>query len=459
MTSTLLVYPPFCTPASPPYSITNIYSFLKNNLPKEHKILAVDLNILFHKKKFSKFQKFFQTFNEEFDPETYSKTAKEYKKESETVYAENNRKVLANKNPLYFSQLLQAIVSEKPDIAAFSIVYSSQVFYACALIKELKKRGIRTVIGGPAVNSKISSIADKTLANELELLEYITQKKADHDQLNFKTIPDFSIYGLDEYFTPQPVIPIRTTSTCYYKKCTFCTHYGSMPYFEFPLENIKSSIEVSTRNIKKKNVFITDDMIHKKRLLELAIILKPLGVSWMCQLKPTKELDYITLRTLREAGLKIIIWGVESASDRVLKLMRKQTNKKDIKKVLEDSSRAGIKNCVYIMFGFPTETKEEALETLEFLKENQDSVDLVSVSIFGLQKGSEICKNPERFGITKIHETGRTLLEPNLSYDVSSGMTHEQAKYIRKSYSETIEKLNKFPKNMNFFREHLMCLV
>jgi radical SAM superfamily enzyme YgiQ (UPF0313 family) len=355
--------------------------------------------------------------------------------------------------------LLQRILSEKPDIAAFSIVYSSQVFYACALINELKKHRIRTVIGGPAVNSKISSIADKTLANELELLEYITQKKVDHAQLNFKTFPDFSIYELDEYFTPQPVIPVRTTSTCYYKKCAFCTHYGSMLYFEFPLENIKKSIELSTKSLKKKNIFITDDMIHKKRLLELAKILKPLEVSWMCQLKPTKDLDYDTFRTLRAAGLKVIIWGVESASDRVLKLMQKQTNKNDIKTVLESSSRAGIKNCIYIMFGFPTETKEEALETINFLKENKDNIDLVSVSIFGLQRGSEIYRSPERFSITKINETGRTLLEPNLSYEVSSGMTHEQAKYLRKSYSETIEKLNKFPKNMNFFREHLLCLV
>ena len=62
------------------------------------------------------------------------------------------------------------------------------------------------------------------------------------------------------------------------------------------------------------------------------------------------------------------MWGVESGNDRVLELINKGTNVKDIEKVLEDSHNVGIKNIAYILFGFPTEIKEEFLDTIEFLK-------------------------------------------------------------------------------------------
>ena len=154
----------------------------------------------------------------------------------------------------------------------------------------------------------------------------------------------------------------------------------------------------------------------------------------------------------------MIIWGVESGSDRVLSLMRKGTNKKDISKVLSDSHKAGIRNTVYIMFGFPTETKEEFLETISFLEDNADSIDLVSTSVFGLQKGTPVFDNPGDFGITKITESKRTILEPKISYEVSSGLTHAGAVKLRNSYKKTMEKVNKFPKTMNFFREHMLLV-
>ena len=175
-------------------------------------------------------------------------------------------------------------------------------------------------------------------------------------------------------------------------------------------------------------------------------------------LRPTKDLNENTLIILAESGLKNIIWGVESGCDRILGLMQKGTNKKDVVQVLTDSKKAGIKNVLYIMFGFPTETKEEFLETINFLKDNQENIDLVSTSIFGLQKGTPIYKNPEQFNLTKITETKRTVLEPKISYKTNSGLTPEEIKKLKKTHQKTLEKINKFPKEMNFFREHLLNL-
>ena len=121
-----------------------------------------------------------------------------------------------------------------------------------------------------------------------------------------------------------------------------------------------------------------------------------------------------------------------------------------------------IKNTVYMMLGFPTETKEEFLETIDFLKNNEKNIDLVSFSVFGLQKDTCIYRNPEKFGIKKIMEEERTVLNPNISYELdetSKGLSQKDANNLRDRYQKTFEKINKYPKNMNFFREHMFCML
>jgi len=420
---------------------------LKGNCDLDVEVL--DLNIEFHKLKFSKYQNY---FNDVERWENYNDVVNEYHKLSSQTYSKNNKKVIHSEKPEYFNELLKKIKDFDADIVAFSIVYSSQVFYANALIKELQD--VVTIIGGPAVNEKLSALADITLNNEIELLNYIKGENIEHDRVDFNTIPDFSIYNLNEYFTPYPVIPIRTSNTCYYKKCTFCTHFSKAKYYEFPLDLIEKTISASSA----KHFFLIDDMIPVKRLLEIAKIMKPLNVKWTCQLKPTFNFTSELFEVLFESGLTMVIWGVESGSDRILKLMQKGTISKDVENVLRDSHLAGIKNVVYIMFGFPSETKEEFMQTIEFLKRNEENIDLISTSIFGLQQGTTIYNNPEKFGITKVIEQKRTLLDPKISYELSYGLPQEEVKKLVKSHKLTFEKINKFPRMMNYFREHMFCL-
>ncbi|MBW2967700.1 radical SAM protein [Candidatus Woesearchaeota archaeon] len=454
MTKTLLIYPPFCTPAAPPYSIANIHAFLKNNIPAKHELAVLDLNLEFHCQKFANFRRYYERLDIDYNREEYSQTTEEFKRQTEKVYSQNNKAVIDKQLPELFDELLQLILDEKPDIVAFSIVYSSQAFYATALIRELKKLNIRTVIGGPAINEKLIRLADATLRNELELLSYIEGREIDHNALNFKTVIDYSIFPLHRYFTPEPVLPYRTSSACYYRQCAFCTHFGQAQYFEYPLENIRKSIHAS----KARYIFITDDMIHKQRLLDIAAMLKPLKVSWLCQLRPTKDLDKETLKTLKDSGLKVILWGIESGCDRILKLMKKGTNRVDIAHVLKHSKAAGICNGVYVIFGFPSETEEELIETVDFLNDNRDNIDLISTSIFGLQKGSAVYAKPEEFGIKAIIEEKRTILEPKITYTLKAGITPERASELKRRYRPVLESINRFPKTMNFFREHMLVL-
>jgi radical SAM superfamily enzyme YgiQ (UPF0313 family) len=459
MTKILLVYPPFCTPAAPPYSITNIYAFLKENsslTDETIEVEAIDLNLEFHIKKFSEYKEYFQKLTKEYDSEEYSKKSLLYREETKKIYGENSKKIINGIKPDLFDELLSKIILTKPDIVAFSIVYSSQAFYCHSLILALKEKGIKTVVGGPAVNEKLKSEADYYSKNKIDLLEWIIKKKFEGEE---ESILDFSIHKIKEYFVPKTVLPLKTSNTCYYKQCTYCTHYDKEHYKEFNLEKIEETIKKAINFCDAKHFFLVDEMIPKKRLIELATIFKKYEAKWTCQLRPTKELDYETLKTLRESGLTMLMWGVESGNDRILELIRKGTNSKDIEQVLSDSHKAGIKNIAYMIFGFPTETKEEFIETIEFLKKNSEAIDLVSASIFGLQKGTPIFENPEKFGIKNITLTKRTVLEPSIEYEQEIGLSPEKASIMRKKYKRTIEKLDKYPKIMNFFREHMLCLV
>jgi len=443
----LLVYAPFCTPVSPPYSITNLFSFLKNN--SDHEIKVLDLNLEFHWLKFPEYGGYFRSGKwRDYENSDYEKIATGYQQLTKKVYAENNRLVVEGKQPDFFRELLEKITSEKADIIAFSLVYSSQAFYVQALLKVLQD--VTTVIGGPAINGKLA--ANHVFKNEIEFLEFIEQKSIDHTRLKVDYPLDFSCCDIGRYFIPKAVIPLKTSTTCYWQRCTFCSHYAKVPYYQTSLEVIKKTVLLSG----KKRFFLIDDMIPAKRLLELGKLFGSLGVTWGCQLRPTKEFNDDVLKKCYEGGLRMVIWGVESGNDRVLGLIDKGTNTRDVSLVLQRSHQAGIKNVTYIMFGFPGETKEECMDTVIFLQNNAEFIDLISPSIFGLQRGTIVYDNPASFGITQILEEERTVLEPKVKY-LSSGMSVEQVKKMKKSVQSTILSINKYPSAMNFFREHMLC--
>jgi tRNA A37 methylthiotransferase MiaB len=110
------------------------------------------------------------------------------------------------------------------------------------------------------------------------------------------------------------------------------------------------------------------------------------------------------------------------------------------------------------MFGFPGEDKEDFLKTIGFLKANKEYIDLVSTTVFGLQRKSLVFEHPDDFGVTEIKKERRTLLDEKISYKVSSGLQNEEAKKMRKNYIITLRKLNKLPKVLNYFKEQTLII-
>ena len=110
------------------------------------------------------------------------------------------------------------------------------------------------------------------------------------------------------------------------------------------------------------------------------------------------------------------------------------------------------------MFGFPTETEKEFMETINFLQRNKENIDLLSISTFGLQQGTPIFKNPEKFGVKKVQVLERKLLDAKITFETESGLTPEQLLQLRKTHRHTLDKINKYSVGMNFFREHLLIV-
>jgi len=330
-----------------------------------------------------------------------------------------------------------------------SLTYNSQIFYAKALIDSLKEKGIKVVLGGPADYSKI--MQDTPILPSFEqlvtYLESLGAKKKEKEE----TIVDYSDFKKTHYFTKNLIFPMRTSSSCPYKKCTFCTHHGNRKYEFMDLNLIKKAIKV---NNMKKICFIDDD-IPPSRLREIAKELKELNVEWWCQLRALKQTIPLFLE-LYQAGLRSVAWGVESGNQRVLDYMQKGTKVEDVALVLREAHKAGIKNMAYILFGLPTETEAEFMDTIVFLDTNKENIDLVSASVFGLQQGSKIFTNPEGFGVKSIQLQKRTYLGDKISYQSESGLTNEQAKALKKKMRARLDAINSLPKVIAHCKEQVL---
>ncbi len=103
---------------------------------------------------------------------------------------------------------------------------------------------------------------------------------------------------------------------------------------------------------------------------------------------------------LRRSGCHMLRFGMESASDSVLKRMRKPHRAAVASEVLATLTAAGIHCNIGLMAGFPRETEEEVAETIAFLEANQQHIHEVdSLSVFYVKPLSYVDRHPDRFGI------------------------------------------------------------
>jgi radical SAM superfamily enzyme YgiQ (UPF0313 family) len=165
------------------------------------------------------------------------------------------------------------------------------------------------------------------------------------------------------------------------------------------------------------------------------------------------------LEQAHRAGLRLLMWGLESASQRVLDLMSKGTKAQDIAAILNSANETGVWNLLFLIFGFPTETKTEWQSTLDFLESNRESVHAVSRSRFILLEGSGVFLDHRSYGITRIIDRPqRDPVSIAYDYEVSEGLTQEEAESMFRESSARLSSLGRSPW-FGSFREHMLLFA
>jgi radical SAM superfamily enzyme YgiQ (UPF0313 family) len=155
-----------------------------------------------------------------------------------------------------------------------------------------------------------------------------------------------------------PGTHILSASGCWWGKCSFCVEKGQ-PYEVRPVEDVVSEIE-ECKALGFREVFDDSGTFPTGRWLdEFCTRIKDVGIRFSCNLRLV-DLDY---GRLRQAGFRMLLFGVESANQETLDRINKGVKVEDIKYIIR-AAEEGLEPHIAVMFGYPWETDEDAVRTL-----------------------------------------------------------------------------------------------
>ncbi|MSP60382.1 MAG: B12-binding domain-containing radical SAM protein [Myxococcales bacterium] len=229
--------------------------------------------------------------------------------------------------------------------------------------------------------------------------------------------------GCGKYFAPHLTLPYDPTRGCYWGKCTFC-HYGlaetgTASYRERAVATVVEHLTALSERFRTRWFYLSQDSVAPKTLVQLAQALGDanLDLRWATDLKPEKYLTRARAEVLRRGGAVACALGVESASERVLSLIDKGAPVQVVRDVVSHLADAQIAVEAMCFTDFPTETFDEALETLDFLAENEQRVAGFIVGEFDLTHGALVARDPGKFGLIETWQLDGDLLGTGLFYE------------------------------------------
>jgi len=197
----------------------------------------------------------------------------------------------------------------------------------------------------------------------------------------------------------EPAVSIISSRGCFYN-CCFCsshTIFGRRVRFR-SVENVIAEVKqvISTMGYKGMNFHDDTFCINKSRVIAMCAEFAKLGIVWRC-LSRVDTLDENILATMRGAGCKELILGVESGNQHVLNMLQKGTTVEQNLKAMKLTKASGIQLKVGVIVGSPGETWQSVKDTEKLLKACPP--DFWNVSVFTPYPGSAVFDNPEKYGI------------------------------------------------------------
>ena len=302
-------------------------------------------------------------------------------------------------NPFYpyFKDRLETLIEkERPDIVGFSMNYLSQALCTFAMLGFIRRQwpALTIVLGGGLITSwmqrpgwqdPFSDLVDHLVAGPgeralLALLGISDLKK--HLPMHYR--PVYDLFSLADYLSPGPILPYSASTGCYWNRCAFCPENAEgNRYVAVPVDRVAADLRVLVKKTRPSLIHLLDNAVSPA-LME-TLVKQPPGVDWYGFARISRRLaDLSFCQALKRSGCTMLKLGLESGDQRVLDAEQKGIDLALASRTLRNLKKAGIAAYVYLLFGTPSETINQARATLDFTVRHSDSIDFLNLAIFNL---------------------------------------------------------------------------
>ncbi|PWA10812.1 B12-binding domain-containing radical SAM protein [Flavobacterium laiguense] len=276
--------------------------------------------------------------------------------------------------------------------------------------------------------------------------------KPDYKQSQVGT-PDYSDLFLDKYISVIEIVnpmhrlwsdgrwnKLTMAHGCYWGKCTFCDiSLDYIKVYEPVAANLLCDrMEEMIAQTGETGFHYVDEAAPPAlmRALALEILRRKLAVTWWTNIRFEKSFTQDLCLLLKASGCIAVSGGLEVASDRLLKLIDKGVTVEQVAKVTRNFTEAGVMVHAYLMYGYPTQTVQETVDSLEMVRQLFEAGVLQSGfwHQFAMTAHSPVGMFPEQFGAVKETDAIGTFANNDINYTDSTGIDHDKFSFgLKKS--------------------------
>ncbi|HAV75472.1 MAG TPA: radical SAM protein [Limnobacter sp.] len=217
---------------------------------------------------------------------------------------------------------------------------------------------------------------------------------------------------------------------CYWKKCSFCDvslDYISR-YENATATELVNRIEQIVAETGQTGFHFVDEAAPPKALKALAqeLIARNVSISWWGNIRFEKSFTPELCQLLADSGCIAVSGGLEVASDRLLNLMKKGVSVEQVARVTKGFTDAGVLVHAYLMYGFPTQTVQDTVDALEYVRQlfAEGCIQSGYFHRFACTVHSPVGKNPEEYGIQLKPLPQGTFAKNDIGFVDPTGVDH-----------------------------------
>lgn len=382
-----------------------------------------------------------------------------------------------------YTELLKLQLKDKqPTVIGFTIPFPGNLFSALRGAQYIKENHpeIRVIFGGGYCNTELRNLSDPTIfkyidficlddgeiplskvmdfidgkcsINELERTFVLENKKVAYkNKLPNKHIkheslpaPTYNGLPLKKYVSFLDVLnpmhrmwsdgrwnKLTISHGCYWAKCSFCDvnldYIGR--YENTTAVDLVNKVEKLINETGENGFHFVDEAAPPKMLKAFAkeVIKRNLKIVWWTNIRFEKTFDFELCSLMAEAGCIAVTGGLEVASDRLLKLMKKGVSIQQVAQVTKAFSDNNILVHAYLMYGFPTETAQETIDSVEVVKQlfQEGCIQSGFWHRFTATSHSPVGKSPKEYEIEITGPTFEGFAENDLFHKDPKGANHD----------------------------------